>query len=562
MIYAFDQFTIDTDAFEIRRDGELLSVEPQVLELLMLLVKHHDRVLSKDELFAQIWRERVVSDTTLSSRIKSARRLLGDDGSRQRYIRTVYGRGFRFVREPTVRPYLQEPASLPAELEHAGRFPRRHDDATAAATSRPRTRYAKSGDVHVAYQLFGDGPVDLVLVPGFVSHIDHYWDDPRLAHWLNELGGFARVAMFDKRGTGLSDQVPDLPGMDERMDDVRAVMDAVGFERAAILGISEGGSLATLFSATHPGRCQALVVYGGFARFTSWFPTEESLQELYDYIESHWGTGISLPKFAPSMAGDPEFARWWGQFERLGANPGAATALMRMNSQIDLSDILSSIRVPTLIIHRGEDVLIDVEGGRTLARDIPNARYVELRGSDHLPWVGEDSPEITRAVRKFLLDAPDVDTVERVLATLLVLMVGSPTPLPLGHADERALRELLARYRGEAPIVESGCYLMTFDGPGRALQCAREIVASLGREGEPVRVGLHTGEVEIRLGSIQGLAVQIATAIAQAAAAQEVLVSRTVNDLVAGSGVELIDAGARAVDGMPADWRLYRIGGD
>ena len=225
------------------------------------------------------------------------------------------------------------------------------------------TRYAKSGDVHIAYQVFGDGP-DLVIAPGFVSHIENYWDEPHLARWLNGLGGFCRVVLFDKRGTGLSDRVAHLPHMDERMDDLRAVMDAVGIERASLLGISEGGSLAALFAASHPERVQSLVLYGSFARFRHWIATDEAWNALMKYMDEDWGSGKSLPAFAPSKANDPAIQQWWGKFERLGASPSAAIALMRMNREIDISGILHSINVPTLVIHRTDDTLVSVEGGR------------------------------------------------------------------------------------------------------------------------------------------------------------------------------------------------------
>ncbi|MEJ2431879.1 MAG: alpha/beta hydrolase [Pseudolabrys sp.] len=244
-------------------------------------------------------------------------------------------------------------------------------------------RYAKSGDVHVAYRVFGQGPVDLVFFPGFISHLDIWWEAPGMARWLTRLAESVRVIMFDKRGTGLSDHVTRQAGMDERMDDARAVMDAMGLERAAIMGVSEGGSLASLFAATHPDRCQALVLYGAFARFSSWVATPELLQQFFTYIDTAWGSGASLPNFAPSAAGDKNYQNWWGRFERLGASPQDCIEIMRLNSQIDIADVLPSIHVPTLVIHRKDDVTVSVEGGRELAARIPDARYVELPGRDH-----------------------------------------------------------------------------------------------------------------------------------------------------------------------------------
>jgi pimeloyl-ACP methyl ester carboxylesterase len=265
----------------------------------------------------------------------------------------------------------------------------------------PVTRYTKSGDVHVAYQVFGEGPVNLVIAPGFVSNIDHYWNEPEYARWLLHLASFARVVMFDKRGTGMSDQVTELPGLDQRIDDLRAVMDAASMEHAAVLGISEGGSMAALFAATYPERCRALVLYGAFASFKHWDPGGEALQGYLGYIDQAWGSGGSLLVFAQSRANDPAFQRWWGQYERLGANPRAATAPVSMISQIDISNIVPTIRVPTLVIHRTQDALIRVEAGRFLAQCISNACYLELPGTDHLVFVGDNAAEIADAIEEF-----------------------------------------------------------------------------------------------------------------------------------------------------------------
>ena len=247
----------------------------------------------------------------------------------------------------------------------------------------PTTHYAKSGDIHVAYQVFGEGSINAVLAPFFVSNIENFWDEPDFARWLLRLASYARVAMFDKRGTGMSDKVTitELPGLDQRMDDLRAVMDAAGMQQAALIGISEGGPLSALFAATYPERRSALVLCGSFARFSSWFPTEESLEQFLGYIDQAWGSGTSLPYFAPSRANDAAFQRWWGRFERLGASPAAVTALMRMNSQIDISEIVSTIRVPTLVIHRTEDVTVNVEGGRACARPLASAATCSIRSS-------------------------------------------------------------------------------------------------------------------------------------------------------------------------------------
>ena len=433
----------------------------------------------------------------------------------------------------------------------------------------PTTRYAKSGDVHIAYQVFGEGPVDLVFVPGFVSHIENYWDEPGFARWLRRLGSFSRVVMFDKRGTGLSDQVRELPGMDQRMDDVRAVMDAVGLDRAAVMGISEGGSLASLFAAHHPARCQALVLYGAFARFTSWFPTEEALEGLLRYIDSDWGSGASIPMFAPSKADDPVFQRWWGRFERLGANPGAAIALMRMNSRIDITDVLPTIHVPTLVIHRTDDVTVDVDGGRTLAERIPNARYVELPGADHIPWVGDNVERISDEIEEFLTGHKSAPVLDRVLATVLFTDIVASTARAdalgdrawhdLLEAHDKAVRQELQRFRGNEVKVLGDGFLATFDGPARAIHCALAIHDALKGVGVDVRIGAHTGEVEFVDDDVRGVAVNIASRVAGLGNADDVLVSRTVKDLVAGSGIAFEDFGTHTLKGIPDQWRLYRV---
>src|SRR5437868_5008427 len=265
----------------------------------------------------------------------------------------------------------------------------------------PVTQYAKSGDVHIAYQAFGAGPINLVMVPGFVSNVENYWDQPDLARFLNRLASYARVVTFDKRGTGGSDRVTELPGLDVRMDDLRAVMDAAGMEQAALLGISEGAPLSVLFAATYPERCRALALYGSFSRFSYWFPTEEALANFFGYVAQAWGTGGSVQRFAPSRANDAAFQRWWGRNERLGASPAAVTQLMRMNSQIDISAILPAVRVPTLVIHRTGDKAVSVEGGRDVAAKIPGAKLLELPGDDHLYYAGANAEEIPTRSRNF-----------------------------------------------------------------------------------------------------------------------------------------------------------------
>ena len=432
-----------------------------------------------------------------------------------------------------------------------------------------RTRYAKNGDINVAYQVFGEGNVDLVMVPGFISHIENYWDEPNLARWLRKVGSFARVILFDKQGTGLSDRSSKVPGMDERMDDVRAVMDEVGVDQAALFGISEGGSLATLFAASHPERSKALILYGAFAQFKSWFPTQEALEGLFQYIDSAWGSGESMPMFTPSMTEDPAFKEWWGKFERLGASPGAAKKIMRLNSQIDITDILPSVKVPTLVIHRADDVTVNVQGGRLLAERIPNAKYVELPGVDHLPMVGENSDRILDEMAQFLTGELRPIETESVLATVLFTDIVNSTKLAaeLGNRQWRDLLERhhslvrgeLNRFRGQEIDTAGDGFFATFDGPARGIRCACAIRDAVPSIGITIRAGLHTGECEVLGDKVSGLAVHIGARVMNKADSGEVVVSGTVKDLVAGSGLRFNDCGKHVLKGIPGEWRLFLV---
>jgi class 3 adenylate cyclase len=423
------------------------------------------------------------------------------------------------------------------------------------------TRYAKSGDVHVAYQVFGSGSIDLVFAPGFISHIEHYWDHPDLARWLLRLGSFARVVMFDKRGTGLSDPVPEVPSLEQRMDDVRAVMDTVGIESAAQLGISEGGALATLFAATYPERCQRLVLYGAFAR---WPITTDAVKPYLKYIDRDWGRGRSLPIWAPSRRDDPTLQQWWGRFERLGASPSAAMAVVQMAFQIDISDILSSVHVPTLIIHCTGDTLIHVDCGRFLAQHIPGARLIELPGEDHLFFVHE---KIGDCVEEFLTGSISAEESHRVLATVLFTDIVGSTARAEEMGDQRwhnllaahhaTVRRELVRYRGSEIRSLGDGFLATFDGPARAVRCACAISEAVRPLDIQVRCGLHTGEIETAGDDVQGIAVHTAARVSALAEAGEILVSRTVKDLVAGSGLHFKERGKHSLKGLQEPMELY-----
>ena len=431
----------------------------------------------------------------------------------------------------------------------------------------PKTQYAKSGEVHIAYQVYGQGEKDLIFVPGFISQIEHYWEEPTWARWLTRLGKFARVVLFDKRGTGLSDRVA-VPPMDERMDDIRAVMDAVGMEKASVMGISEGGSLASVFAAYHPQRCENLILYGAFASFKSWFPTEEALEQLFDYIDTAWGSGTSVPHFVPSKTGDMQFQEWWGKYERLGASPRDVAIIMRMNSQIDITDILPAIKAPTLVLHKTEDVLIDIEGGRTLARLIPGAKLVELPGKDHFVFIGSEADQILSEIEEFITGTKTEPVIDRVLAavvftdivdsTIHAQRLGDKAWRELLDAHDQVVRQELTRFRGNEVKSLGDGFLATFDGPGRAIRCAKAICDAVSKLGIDVRVGVHTGEVEVTPSDVRGIAVHIASRIAALGKGNEIIVSRTVKDLVAGSGFGFEDLGSHQLKGISEDWQVYK----
>jgi class 3 adenylate cyclase len=433
----------------------------------------------------------------------------------------------------------------------------------------PETRYARSGDLHIAYQVFGAGSVDLVLVPGFISNVEETWDNPSAARWLERLGRFARVITFDKRGTGLSDRAGSVPSLDERMDDARAVMDAAHSERAVLLGISEGGSLATVFAASHPDRCTSLILYGAFAKFSSWYPTDEKLAAFYRYVEEKWGTGESVWKYAPSMVDDAGFKKIWARHERVGATPAAAIALMRMNQEIDISGVLSAIRVPTLVIHRTEDTAVSIEAGHYLAQHIPGARLAEFAGGDHLPYIGKNADDITDEIQEFVTGSRPAVEADRVLATVLLTDIVGSTKRASDLGDRRwrtlldqhddLVRQEISRFRGREVKSLGDGFLATFDGPARAVRCASAVIETVRGVGLEARCGVHTGEIDLKGEDIGGITVHIASRIAALAESGQVLASRTVRDLVAGSDLQLEERGAYALKGLSESILLFAV---
>jgi len=433
----------------------------------------------------------------------------------------------------------------------------------AAATIRPQTRYTRSGDVNIAYQVIGSGPRDLVFVMGWVSHLEYFWEEPSFARFLKRLASFSRLILFDKRGTGLSDRLTDLPTLEQRMDDVRAVMDAVGSQRAVLCGVSEGGPMCNLFAATYPERTIALVMMGTYAKRIwdpeyPWAPTVEQREKFFEEIEHKWGGPVGIYDRAPSLAHDTRFREWWATYLRMGASPGAAVALTRMNAEIDVRHILPSIRVPALILHRAGDRCIKVEEGRYLAERIPGATFVELPGDDHLPFVG-DQEEILTEIENFLMSLQHAPEPDRVLVTLLfadIGLSGDRSKAALAQYDS-SVRKEIARFRGKE--IRSGAqrYLATFDGPARAIRSACTMAALARQLKIDVKIGLHTGECDVLGDTLQGLALDVAAQIAAKAGTGEVLVSSTVKDLVAGSGISFEDRGAHLLVGNNEERKLF-----
>ncbi len=437
---------------------------------------------------------------------------------------------------------------------------------------RPETRYAANGDVNLAYQVFGEGDLDLVLVNGYLSHLELVWENEPAARFLEGLASFARVINFDRRGSGLSDPVAEAPTLEQRMDDVRAVMDAAGTERAALMGISEGVSMCILFAATYPERARALVAYGGMARGTAdddypWAsPADALIESGNELVGPHWGEGASVEFAAPSQAQNPDTRAFFARLERSSASPGMLRSLVQMFLDIDVRDVVPTVHVPVLVLHRRHDRLVNIGNGRWLAEHLPDARLVELAGEDHNPWY-QDADATIGEIQEFLTGTRNAVEPERTLATVLFtdIVDSTRTASELGdqrwrellERHQRTVREELARFGGrEIKSIGDG-FLAVFDGPARAIRCAEVIVAASEEAGILVRAGVHTGECEVMGDDIGGIAVHIAARVSALAGPAEVLASRTVKDLVAGSGIEFSDRGTHALKGIPDTWQLY-----
>lgn len=607
-LYEFGPFRVDTGERLLVCGDEAISLTPKVFDTLVVLVENCGHVLGKEELMQQVWPDSFVEENNLAQNISILRKVLSERaGESSKYIETVPKRGYRFIAqvreisdvrtETIVRERARARIVIEEETDEPNFSPfargtREALSALVPSTAKalkpdllpeidavihraPETRYALSGDVNIAYQVVGDAPLDLVFVMGWVSHLEYFWEEPSFARFLTRLASFSRLILFDKRGTGLSDRVPnaELPTLEQRMDDVRAVMEAVGSERAALIGVSEGGPMCSLFAATYPEKTIALVMIGTYAKRIydedyPWAPTAEERQRFYDLMRKEWGGPVGIDERAPSVADDPHFREWWATYLRMGASPGAALALTKMNAEIDVRHVLPSIRVPTLVIHREGDLCLKAEEGRFVASSIPGSKYIELPGLDHLPFVG-DQDAILDEVEEFLTGVRHAPEYDRVLATVLFTRIVDSAS-QAAQMGERRWRDLLERHQAhvrrelelfkgrEIEMIGDGL-LATFDGPARAIRCACAISDSAARLGIQFKVGLHTGECDVMEDKVGGIAVEIGAQVAACARIGEVLVSNTVKDLVAGSGIRFEERGTHSLQDIPGEWHLFAV---
>jgi len=438
----------------------------------------------------------------------------------------------------------------------------------------PQTRYAKSGRVSIAYQVVGDGPIDLVFIPGYVSNVEQYWEMPAAARAFRRFASFARLIPWDKRGTGLSDPVARVPTLDERVEDLRAVMDAAGSERAALMGISEGGPVALLFAATHPERVSALVLYGTTPKFRAspdweWGWSSQQFSDILEDVDQKWGQGALLGMFAPSLANEPAAVEAYGRLQRTGASPAMGRAVFEAVDQVDCRDILPAISVPTLILHRTDECAVRVEAARYMAQHIRGAKLVEYPGIDHSFLLG-DTDRVLDDIEEFLTGVRPGRVVDRVLATVLFTDIVASTERAVQMGDRRwrdllaahdaAVRRELVAFGGKEINWTGDGFVATFAGPSRALECACSVRDAVRRLGIDIRAGLHTGECELLAGDqLGGLAVHIGARVAALAGAGEVLLSSMVKDLVAGSGIEFVERGRHTLKGVPGEWNLFAV---
>ena len=437
----------------------------------------------------------------------------------------------------------------------------------------PVTRYALNGDIHLAYQVAGKGALDILYVPTWLQQMEALWEEPAIAGFFNRLTRFARLIMFDRRGSGMSDPLRGTPTLEEQMDDVRAVLDAAGSQRTALFAQFEGGPMAMLFAATYPERTVGLALYGAFACTLRsdelpWAADPAEREQWIDRLVDMWGTGQRMLIFAPSIANDSKRIAWFGKLERLAMSPGMVRPIMRLIGQWDVRPVLPTIQVPTLVMHRRDDPVIDPRHADYIASRIPGARKVELAPGDSLPLLA-DGPIIVDELEEFFTGARQPREPDRVLATVLFTDICGSTKraADLGDARWRDLLERhdtlvrghLARHRGREVKTTGDGFLATFDGPARAIRCACEITVDARRLGIDVRAGLHTGELEVRGDDVAGMAVHIGARIGALAGPGEVLVSGTVKDLVVGSDIDFSQRGVKPLKGVPGEWPVYSV---
>jgi pimeloyl-ACP methyl ester carboxylesterase/DNA-binding winged helix-turn-helix (wHTH) protein len=527
MRYVFEDCELDTDAWELHRAGEPVKVEPQVFEVLVHLVCHRDRVVSKEELLDEVWGDRFVSESALTSRLKAARRAIGDDGRAQRLIRTVHGRGYRFV-APTVEHVTRGPTPSGRPVFE----PAVDEGELAARDAEAPIRYTQRDGLNIAYQVTGSGSLDLVLVAGFVSHLMLDWTERRHAHFLHRLGTFSRLIRFDKRGTGMSDRPGGLPDLETRMGDLVAVTDAARSERAVLFGYSEGGPMSVLYAATYPERVHALVLYGSYAR-RLWAPDypwgfrAEERARYAEQLEADWAWEADMRNMCPNA--DEELARWWGERCRAATSPGAARALLEMNSLVDVRAVLGSVQVPTLVLHRRNDIDSRVDEGRFLAERIPGAQFVELDGADH--FIAVDPDQILDPVEEFVRGLGPGSPTDMSLTTVLALDAARPLDPSWVRT---ALQPVLVEHRGVAAEADDPSVLATFDGPGRAVRCGLAILHRAATAGLDVSIGVHTTEAARSGARVSGDGVMAAAQVARRSPWGELWVTTTVRDLIGG----------------------------
>jgi pimeloyl-ACP methyl ester carboxylesterase len=541
----FGPYRLDASEERIWRGQELVKLTPKSFSVLRYLAERPKRLITKEELFTALWPGTAVSDAALTRCIREIREALTDDARSTHYIETAHRRGFRFV-------------GPPAEVSQP--------------TPRTMTKYAKSGGVNIAYQVVGDGPIDLVVVPGWTSNVEGWWELPASSVFYERLATFCRLIIFDKRGTGMSDPFPldRPPTLEQRMDDVRAVMDAVGFERAVLFGYSEGGPMSLLFAATYPERTVALVLHGTFAK-QEWHDTfaarlAETPEQLAALVEERWSEGWpGLDVWAPTFADNEENRQAFARFMRQAASPATAAAILRMSWEIDVRPILPAIHVPTLILHRREERAFGVAHARYLADHIPQAKYVEMPGMDHLLYAG-DHETIAETVEEFLTGARHADKAGPLATVLLIDVVDSAGRASasgdrgwrsLLERHQALVRKEVSRFRGREAAGDR-C-VATFDGPIRALRCALRLREALRESRVQIRASVHTGECEYQNDRLGGTAVRTAAEILAKAAPDEIWVSGTTKDLVPGSGIEFEDLGLHILGDFPQEWPLFVV---